>query len=232
MKVKWTDENISRLKRMFEKGESLECIASNLGTTRRAIQVKLNRLGLGIHSSRNRTTRVCGGCGKEEVITFTRAKESKFCSRKCWDNNRPTGPRKNKVHGQCLNCGAQIKRNGKYCNNTCLALHRNAILLKKWLGGEYDLARCADGCIAAFARNYLMTQADNKCTRCGWNEIHPITNKIPLTVDHTDGDSDNTHPSNLKVLCPNCHSLTPTYGGLNKGNGRKKRQEKRLQMRE
>jgi hypothetical protein len=24
-------------------------------------------------------------------------------------------------------------------------------------------------------------------------------------------------------LCPNCHSLTPTYGFLNKGNGRKKR---------
>jgi hypothetical protein len=27
----------------------------------------------------------------------------------------------------------------------------------------------------------------------------------------------------LEILCPNCHSLTPTYGGLNRGKGRKLR---------
>jgi 5-methylcytosine-specific restriction endonuclease McrA len=232
MRLLWSEENIVQLRSRFEKGESLESIAGFVGTTRRAVQVKLNRLGLGIHASRSRTTRVCVGCGKEEVITFTRAKESKFCSRKCWDNNRPTGPRKNKVHGQCLNCGSQIRRSGKYCNNTCLALHRNSILLKRWMDGESDLARCENGCLATFARNHLIGEAGGKCSQCGWKEVNPVTRKVPLTVDHTDGNSDNTHPSNLKVLCPNCHSLTPTYGGLNKGNGRKMRQAKRVSMRE
>ena len=225
--MSWNKENVFHLRSLFEKGESLEYIANVIGTTRRAIQVKLNRLGLGIHASRSRTTRVCGGCGKEELITFTRAKESKFCSRECWDRNRPTGPRKKKVYGQCLNCGGQIRRSSKYCNNTCSALHRNSILIKLWLGGEHSLAKCEDGRIATFARDYLMKEAENKCTRCGWSEVNPATNKVPLTIDHTDGNSENTHPSNLKVLCPNCHSLTPTYGALNKGNGRKKRKQKR-----
>ena len=31
---------------------------------------------------------------------------------------------------------------------------------------------------------------------------------------------------NLEVLCPNCHSLTETYGSLNK-NGRKERRIKK-----
>ena len=40
---------------------------------------------------------------------------------------------------------------------------------------------------------------------------------------YIDGHSENNSLPNLKLLCPNCHSLTPTYGFLNKGNGRKKR---------
>ena len=35
------------------------------------------------------------------------------------------------------------------------------------------------------------------------------------------------HIENLKILCPNCHSLTPTFGALNKGNGRELRRIKR-----
>jgi hypothetical protein len=27
----------------------------------------------------------------------------------------------------------------------------------------------------------------------------------------------------LELLCPNCHSMTTTYGRLNKGSGRSKR---------
>lgn len=30
----------------------------------------------------------------------------------------------------------------------------------------------------------------------------------------------NNKEENLLLLCPNCHSLTSTYKGANKGNGR------------
>lgn len=46
-----------------------------------------------------------------------------------------------------------------------------------------------------------------------------------MQIDHIDGDYKNCRPENLRILCPNCHSLTPTFGALNKGKGRKLRYE-------
>jgi hypothetical protein len=34
------------------------------------------------------------------------------------------------------------------------------------------------------------------------------------------GNWKNTTPENLRVLCPNCHSLTETFRGANSGKGR------------
>lgn len=64
-------------------------------------------------------------------------------------------------------------------------------------------------------RDWIMDRANNKCQECGWNVINIYTNKCPLHVHHVDGDADNNRPENLKVLCPNCHSLTPNYGSRN-----------------
>jgi hypothetical protein len=38
---------------------------------------------------------------------------------------------------------------------------------------------------------------------------------IPLELDHIDGIRDNNQIENLRVLCPNCHALTPTYRARN-----------------
>lgn len=40
---------------------------------------------------------------------------------------------------------------------------------------------------------------------------------IPLELDHVDGDRLNNELENLRLLCPNCHALTPTYRGRNIG---------------
>ncbi|HEY1428246.1 MAG TPA: hypothetical protein VGF18_01645 [Candidatus Tumulicola sp.] len=31
-------------------------------------------------------------------------------------------------------------------------------------------------------------------------------------MDHINGVPNDNRPENLRMLCPNCHSLTPTYG--------------------
>lgn len=41
---------------------------------------------------------------------------------------------------------------------------------------------------------------------------------IPLELEHIDGDHYNNQWENLKLLCPNCHQLTPTHSGKNEGN--------------
>ena len=47
--------------------------------------------------------------------------------------------------------------------------------------------------------------------------------QIPLLADHIDGNWRNNVENNLRLLCPNCDSLSPTYAALNRGNGRKNR---------
>jgi len=52
-----------------------------------------------------------------------------------------------------------------------------------------------------------------KCTSCGGVEW--LGRSIPLELDHVDGDKTNNQLDNLRLICPNCHALTPTYRGKN-----------------
>ncbi|MDP9104455.1 MAG: HNH endonuclease [Candidatus Eremiobacteraeota bacterium] len=65
-----------------------------------------------------------------------------------------------------------------------------------------------------------MEQRGELCWNCGWRERHRRTLRVPLHIDHIDGNALNSRPENLQLLCPNCHSLTDTFGSLNRGNGR------------
>jgi len=69
-------------------------------------------------------------------------------------------------------------------------------------------------------RRYLLQSCSERCQRCGWSERNPYSGNSTLELEHIDGDWTNSHPSNLILLCPNCHSLTPTFRGLNRGRGR------------
>lgn len=54
---------------------------------------------------------------------------------------------------------------------------------------------------------------ENKCERCGIYKW--LDEEIRLELDHIDGNPYNHSLSNLRILCPNCHSLTPTHRGKN-----------------
>ena len=60
------------------------------------------------------------------------------------------------------------------------------------------------------------------CSICG-NDGEWLGNKISLQLDHIDGDCSNNTKENLRWLCPNCHSQTPTYGSRNAKSKRKYR---------
>ena len=70
--------------------------------------------------------------------------------------------------------------------------------------------RRSQGGLVRMAKRHLLP--NNTCWECG----HPNTwNGKPLTLqlDHIDGDRDNNTRENLRWICPNCHTQTPTFSG-------------------
>lgn len=122
---------------------------------------------------------------------------------------------------QCLTCGKEcvassVKRN-KYCSIVCQAQKTISINFEKILANEtvsfYIL------------RNYLL-KYNCKCSECGISDTY---NNKPITLqcDHIDGDSDNNVLTNVRLLCPNCHSQTDTWCGRNKKNSKRSNRHKK-----
>lgn len=124
----------------------------------------------------------------------------------------------------CLNCGKLISNRNKYCDNQCQSDYQYKIYIENWKLGSFDGIQGLYS-ISNHIRRYLFEKYNDKCQLCGWNEINPFSKKIPLEVEHIDGDYTNNSEQNLMLICPNCHSLTSTYKGANKGNGRKDRKK-------
>lgn len=188
---------------------------------------KLNQLQINAWYEKNK--KQCLYCGKDIPLgnmNFSEYKTRKFCSHSCAASyNNPYIKHENIKNdiNYCLNCGKEIKKKNKYCSTKCQMEYQQKEWEKKWLAGEVD-GNTDSIWVEARDRvkTYLMRIYDNKCAICGWGEVNPYTGKIPLEVEHIDGNPYRTTPDNVTLLCPNCHSLTSTYRGANKGSGRKK----------
>ncbi len=106
---------------------------------------------------------------------------------------------------KCLCCEKEIS-NKKYCSNYCQNKYIYKTSVKEWLNDPslYSNYR-------KFMKRWLFEKHNNKCQKCGWNEVNVYTGNIPLEIHHIDADHTNNFPSNFELLCPNCHSLTDTY---------------------
>jgi hypothetical protein len=120
------------------------------------------------------------------------------------------------VKWNCLTCNSEHLtlpyKKKKFCNQTCMGLFTKNITQEKFDNGEISTRGTIHG---------ILYKKYNGCSQCGINEWQGL--KITLEVDHIDGNAANNLPSNVRLLCPNCHAITPTWKGRNKGNGRASR---------
>lgn len=128
-----------------------------------------------------------------------------------------------KPRPKCPVCSKEPARSFyKYCSNECQLEFQYLSYVAKWRDGSVR-GLLSIGVVSGHVKRYLRRKFGNKCCLCGWSEVNPKSNIVPLVADHIDGNWKNNSEENLRLICPNCDSLTPTYAGLNKGNGRPSR---------
>ena len=198
-KCKWSDDGFKRICEAAERGRKTQT-----ENCRRKYE---------------QSPKFCLNCKK--LIPYEK-RINDFCNSSCaaiYNNNKKI----KKEYQKCLNCGVPVKsKNNIYCDNKCHNEYERKIYIEKWkLGLENGIM--SEYGISQYIRKYLHEKYNSACCQCGYDKINPFSNKSVLEIEHIDGNSKNNNEYNLLLLCPNCHSLTSTYKGLNKGNGRHSR---------
>lgn len=210
----WKQNEIDNLIELIKKGKSYKEISFELGRESSSIRTKLYRLGYKSTDFIKTEINHCLNCNKEI------SNKKLFCNHSCSATYNNKIRFKNEYQkNNCLNCNKEIKIKKNYCSNKCQGEHKQNLIFEKIENGDITFSEKS-------YKKFLIKKYGDKCMKCGWNEINPVTGKVPIQLEHIDGNSENNTLENLMLLCPNHHSLTPTYGALNKGHGRKYRYKK------
>jgi hypothetical protein len=74
--------------------------------------------------------------------------------------------------------------------------------LSKILKGEYNGNKLVTDWMVK--HKVLKAGATEACAICGYNKKHLINGRVPLLLDHIDGDKQNFKAENIRLLCWNC----------------------------
>src|ERR1700738_959915 len=158
------------------------------------------------------TPRYCGNCNNE----LTKKNQAKYCSRSCVgqaNKNVPPPPSLPEAERtfQCIGCQKKVvldrnAKRSKYCSLQCQHDTRKLYNYNNALKGvEYPSDRSA--------KSSLLYVRGRQCEICSTTEW--CGKPIDLVLDHIDGNSDNRHLANYRLICNNCDAQTDTFKARN-----------------
>jgi 5-methylcytosine-specific restriction endonuclease McrA len=111
-------------------------------------------------------------------------------------------------------------KKGVKCNEV-YGYRKNRIPTEDILAGKHPEIATYKLKIRLIREGYLK----DECSICGWNKKPEGQEFTPYELDHINGNPTDHRLENLRIICPNCHSLTETYrfrrGKTNEAQGRK-----------
>lgn len=237
---RWTIEEEEKLYFLLKNGKTNLDISIKLNRSEKSIIEKIKKLK--IKKEILYVEICCLKCNKIINVPKNNKRQinRKFCSRSCsisYNNLIRTDEIKNKIsktlkiktkepNNICNICGNETKNpNNIFCSTKCHNKYKYEEYITRWKNGETN-GLYKDGSTSKYIKRYIREKYNFTCVECGWAKKNIFTNNIPTEIEHIDGNCENNKEENLTLLCPSCHSLTETYKGANKGNGRYNRRKK------
>jgi hypothetical protein len=218
-KIQWSDDEVKLVVDLIKEGltykELSEKVNKKIGSVRKKL-AEFNLKSSQFEKEKYYETIVCKNVECQKVLSVLKSNNQKFCGKSCASKVNNIGVVRNGVSKKslyCLYCDEKLYKGIKFCSCDCQVNYERKIIFESIEKGYNQFS------ILHYKR-YLIHKFGNKCMKCNWSEVNPVTNKVPIQIEHIDGNHENNELSNLLLLCPNCHSLTTTYGSLNKGKGK------------
>lgn len=130
------------------------------------------------------------------------------CSREC----RSTLILSKRPIKECPTCGTTFTRKVRtstYCSVACS--NRGRAGIKYGVGAPRNIAKRVRR-----LKRAVINRDGEECSECSlgtiWNG-----KELVLQLDHINGIHTDDRMDNLRLLCPNCHTQTDTYGTKNRG---------------